>query len=166
VLPNDTQGAAVIAAVALGSNLGDREAHLRFAFEHLAGLLRPLRRSSLYETTPVGTSGPPFLNAAAVGETQLEAHDLLSALLVLEAERGRERPFRGAPRTLDLDLVLYGDRVVDAPGLVIPHPRFRERRFVLQPLAEIAPRLIDPVTNRSVQQLLELMPTLPPSPTR
>ena len=104
---------------------------------------------------PIGTIGPPFLNAAAVGETSLGARELLDALLALETERGRERPFTGAPRTLDLDLVLWGDLVAEDSHLIVPHPRFRERRFVLEPLVEIAPALVDPVTGRSIRELLE-----------
>lgn len=148
----------MIAAVAIGSNLGDREGHIGFAFERLGQLLRGMRASSLYETSPVGTIGPAFLNAAAVGNPGLGARKLLEALLALETERGRERAFRGAPRTLDLDLVLWGDLVADDSHLIVPHPRFRERRFVLEPLAEIAPTLVDPVTGRSVEELLKRLP--------
>ncbi len=101
-----------------------------------------------------------FLNGAAVGDTLLSARALLDALLALEHARGRERPFAGAPRTLDLDLVLFGDAVMDEPGLIVPHPRFRERRFVLEPLAEIAPEMIDPVTALSVRQLLSALPRM------
>ena len=145
-------------AVAIGSNLGDRRAHLQFACEHLSRLLTGLRVSSLHETAPVGVpagSGPQddFLNAAAVGDTSLEAEALLEALLAIEGARGRERPFPGAARTIDLDLILFADRIVDQPGLRVPHPRFRERAFVLQPLAEIAPDLRDPVTGRTVGEL-------------
>jgi 2-amino-4-hydroxy-6-hydroxymethyldihydropteridine diphosphokinase len=88
-----------------------------------------------------------------VGDTALSARELLDQLLAIERERGRERPFPGAPRTLDLDLILYGNQVVDEPGLVVPHPRFRQRRFVLEPLAEVAPDLIDPLTGQTVQAL-------------
>ena len=85
-----------------------------------------------------------------MGETALSPRALLDALLAIERERGRERPYPNAPRTLDLDLILFGDAVIDEPGLVVPHPRFRERRFVLEPLAEIAPDLVDPVSGLTV----------------
>jgi 2-amino-4-hydroxy-6-hydroxymethyldihydropteridine diphosphokinase len=148
----------LITAVALGSNLGDRRSHLDFAVSRLRSHIPDLRVSSYYETDPVGVPGPqpPFLNGAAVGSTELSARDLLDALLAIEAERGRERPHPGAARTLDLDLVLYGDCVLDEPGLIVPHPRFRERRFVLEPLAEVAPDLVDPVTGDTVEKLLGL----------
>ena len=98
---------------------------------------------------------PPYLNGAVVGETSLEPRDLLKALLAIERERGRERLTPRASRTLDLDLILYGDRIINGPDLVVPHPRFRERRFVLEPLAEIAPEWIDPVSGKSIKKLLE-----------
>ena len=143
-------------AVALGSNLGDRRSHLDYAASRLRSLLADLRVSSSYETDPVDVPGaqPLFLNAAAVGSTDASAQDLLRALLSIEAERGRERPHPGAARTLDLDLILYGSVVLNEPGLVVPHPRFRERLFVLEPLAEIAPDLVDPVTGSTVGELL------------
>jgi 2-amino-4-hydroxy-6-hydroxymethyldihydropteridine diphosphokinase len=144
-------------AVALGSNLGDREAHLQFAISRLRALLTGLRVSSFHDTDPVGvTSQPRFLNAAAVGETTLSAHDLLDALLAIERERGRERPYPLAPRTLDLDLILYDGEVIDTPDLTVPHPRFRERDFVLKPLAEIASDWIDPVTGKTIGELADL----------
>jgi 2-amino-4-hydroxy-6-hydroxymethyldihydropteridine diphosphokinase len=96
-----------------------------------------------------------FLNAAAVGMTPVNPRELLESLLAIERERGRERPFPGAARTLDLDLVLAGDVVMSEPDLVVPHPRFRDRRFVLEPLAEIAPDLVDPVTELTVVDLLK-----------
>ncbi len=140
------------AAIALGSNLGDREATLRSAAAALRGLLTELTLSSAHETAYVGAGGPQpaYLNAAAVGETALGAR----ALLEIERQFGRERPYPDAPRTLDLDLILYGMDIVDEPGLVVPHPRFRQRRFVLEPLAEIAADWIDPITGRRVEELL------------
>ena len=143
-------------AVALGSNLGDRRSHLDYAVSRLRSLLADLRVSGYYETDPVDMPGaqPLFLNAAAVGSTDASAQDLLRALLSIEAERGRERPHPGAARTLDLDLILYGSVVLNEPALVVPHPRFRERGFVLEPLAEIAPDLVDPVTGSTVGELL------------
>jgi len=144
------------AAVALGSNLGDRRAHLDFAVSRLRTILGDLNVSRYYETEPVDVSEPQplFLNAAAVGESTRSAPDLLRALLALERERGRERPYAHAARTLDLDLVLFGDAVIEEPDLVVPHPRFRERRFVLQPLSDIAPDLVDPVSRLTVRELL------------
>ena len=146
----------VTCAVALGSNLGDRVAHLDFAVSKLRPLVRNLKVSRYYDTAPVGVPGPQplFLNAAVVGHTSMRARNLLDALFAIERERGRERPGPNAPRTLDLDLILFGDAVITEPDLVVPHPRFRERRFVLEPLTEIAPGLVDPVTRKSVIQLL------------
>jgi 2-amino-4-hydroxy-6-hydroxymethyldihydropteridine diphosphokinase len=143
-------------AIALGSNLGDRRAHLDFAVSALHSLLADLLVSSYRETVPVGVIGPQplYLNAAAVGETNLSAPALLDALLAIERQRGRERPHQNAARTLDLDLILLGDTVVDEPGLVVPHPRFRERPFVLEPLREIAPDMRDPVTGKSIRELV------------
>ena len=149
-------------AIALGSNLGDRRAHLDFGVAKLRSLLRHIAVSRYHDTVPVGITGPQplYLNAAATGETTLSARDLLDALLAIEAARGRERPYPNAPRTLDLDLILHGDLVVDEAGLTVPHPRFRERRFVLEPLAEIEPEMTDPVTRRTIRELLADAPSL------
>ena len=144
----------MLVAIALGSNVGDRAANLDFAVARLSRILSSIKTSRWYETEPVGVGPQPqFLNGALVGDTALTARELLDQLLSIERERGRERPFPGAPRTLDLDLILYGNQVVDEPGLIVPHPRFRERRFVLEPLAEVAPELVDPLTGRTVQTL-------------
>ena len=150
----------VTAAVALGSNLGDRAAHLNHAISRLHDLLVNLRVSRFYDTAPVGAPGPQplFLNAAAVGQALRSAHELLDALLAIEQERGRARPYPNAARSLDLDLILFGDSLLDEPRLVVPHPRFRERRFVLEPLAEIAPDMVDPVTGKTVSELLGIVP--------
>ena len=145
-----------LAAIALGSNLGDRAAHLDFALDRLAPILSHLRASSRYETAPVDVVGEQstFLNMAVVGETTLAPLELFAELQAIEGDRGRTRPYPNAPRTLDLDLVLYGELIVDLATLVVPHPRFRARRFVLEPLAEIAPAMRDPVTGLTVGELL------------
>ena len=146
-------------AIALGSNLGDREGYLRAAIAALKPAVDRLRVSTFHDTAPVGVGPQPtFLNATAVGETSLQARALLETLLAVERDLGRERPFPGAPRTVDLDLILYGDAIIDeGPSLIVPHPRFRERRFVLEPLAEIAPDWRDPVTGQTVEELLRLL---------
>jgi 2-amino-4-hydroxy-6-hydroxymethyldihydropteridine diphosphokinase len=145
-------------AIALGSNLGDRRAAILTATERLSGLISSLTLSEIVETEPEGVSAasnhPDYLNAVLVGETTLGARDLLDALLQIESDLGRERPYVGAPRTLDLDLVLLGEEILDEPGLQVPHPRFRNRFFVLGPMAEVAPDLRDPVTGMSVTELL------------
>jgi len=146
----------VTAAVGLGSNLGDRRAHLDHAVSKLQHLLAGLKVSRYYDTKAEGVSGPQprFLNAAAVRQTTLSARALLERLFAIEDEQGRDRPYVNAPRSLDLDLILFGDDTRDEPGLIVPHPRFRERRFVLEPLASIAPDLRDPISGRSVADLL------------
>ena len=142
-------------ALALGSNVGDRRATLTSALGALAPWVHDLHASSFYDTPYIGTEiQPSVLNAAVIGVSSLDAHALLERLLAIEHDFGRTRPYGGAPRTLDLDLILYGDAVIDEPGLVVPHPRFRERRFVLEPLAEIAPGWRDPVTGHSIDELL------------
>lgn len=148
----------MLIAIALGSNLGDRHAHLDFAVERLRSHLLDLRISPYIETAPVGVAPQPaFLNGALTGLANGTPRDLLQTLLAIESERGRVRPHPGAPRTLDLDLILFGDLVINEPGLAVPHPRFRDRRFVLEPLASIAPDLVDPLTGLTVRQLLSLV---------
>lgn len=145
-------------AIALGSNLGDRRAHLGFAIDRLSQILTDVALSDIVETDPEGEGledQPRYLNATMTGTTTLGAGALLDELLGLERERGRERPAPGAARTLDLDLVLVGDEIINEPDLQVPHPRFRNRFFVLGPLASIAPDLRDPVTGLRVGQLLQ-----------
>lgn len=139
------------AFIALGSNLQDPATQVTRAFERLAELpgTRVTRISSLYRTAPVGyDEQPDFINAAAEVATRLTPLELLHALLQLEASFGRQRPFPNAPRVLDLDLLLYDDRVMHTPELTLPHPRLHERGFVLFPLAEIAPDLEIPGKGR------------------
>jgi 2-amino-4-hydroxy-6-hydroxymethyldihydropteridine diphosphokinase len=151
---------SVRVAVALGSNLGDRQRHLSFARDRLDQLLLNFQMSFAIETDPVGVPDvqPAFLNAAAIGDTALRPHDFFHALQEIENAAGRERPFPGAARTLDLDLILFGTTILHEAQLEIPHPRFRERRFVLEPLAAIAPDLRDPVTLMTVAELLARLP--------
>ena len=134
-------GEAVIAYVGLGANLGDAQAALEAAVEALTALsqTRLVARSSVYRSAPIDSSGPDYLNAVAELATHLAPHALLAHLQAIELQHGRERPYRNAPRTLDLDLLLYGDQTVATPTLTVPHPRLHERAFVLLPLAEIAP---------------------------
>lgn len=130
----------VRAAIGLGSNLGDRARHIADAVGSLSAACTLVRVSSLYETAPVG--GPkqgPYLNAVAVVETDLPVDELLDMCLEIEREQGRERRERWGPRTLDLDVLLYGDQTVTAENLTVPHPRMIERRFVLEPLLEVWP---------------------------
>jgi 2-amino-4-hydroxy-6-hydroxymethyldihydropteridine diphosphokinase len=140
----------------LGSNLGDREAAISGALERLlARGFSPKRRSSLWLTEPVG--GPPqgwFVNAVVAGETALGPEALLEACLATESEMGRVRGERNGPRTIDLDILFYGDVRCQRPGLVLPHPRLHERRFVLAPLAEVAPGLVHPVLGLTAAELL------------
>ena len=134
----------VTAYVALGANLGDAQGTVLQALAALAGLpsTQLLRSSRLYRTAPVEAQGPDFINAVAQIETRLTAPALLDALQALENLAGRERPYVNAPRTLDLDLLMFGQSSMQSARLILPHPRWRERAFVLKPLAELAPELV------------------------
>jgi 2-amino-4-hydroxy-6-hydroxymethyldihydropteridine diphosphokinase len=143
-----------LAYVGLGANLGDREGTIRAAVADLPGVVAV---STLRETDPVGiTDQPRFLNGVAVLETELAPRELLDGLLAVERRLGRERGRRWGPRTIDLDLLLYGDEVIDETGLTIPHPRLHERRFVLEPLADLAPELVVPGHGRVKDLLAKL----------
>ena len=143
------------AFIGIGSNLGDREATVRSAIDALRSLDDRLTISSIYETDPVGfTDQPNFLNAVARLETDLTAREVLVELQRIEAAHLRVRGLRNAPRTLDLDLLLYDDAVIEAPDLSVPHPRMHERAFVLVPLAEFAPWARHPVLNKSAAEML------------
>lgn len=150
VLP---ERAEVTAFVALGANLGDAALTLRDALhrlDHVPGV-RLLKASSLYRSAPVESSGPDYLNAVAEVTTTLTAPALLAALQAIENAHGRERPYRNAPRTLDLDLLLYGSARIESPTLTVPHPRMWQRAFVLVPLAEIAPQWLPADALQAVQ---------------
>lgn len=150
----------VTAYVALGANLGDAEAALQQAIGALDALpgTRVTGHSGLYRSAPVDATGPDYINAVAALSTRLTAPDLLKALQALEQAAGRQRPYHHAPRTLDLDLLLYGDARIDSPRLTVPHPRMGQRAFVLVPLHEIAPARVGPdvlaaVAGQGVQRL-------------
>lgn len=145
--PSDDVSAAERVFIGLGANLGDPRAALLRAFEQLASLpgTRLVARSSLYRTLPVDAQGPDFCNAVAELATTIEPQDLLQALQDIENSHGRQRPFFNAPRTLDLDLLLFGQRQIDDRRLTVPHPRLHQRAFVLVPLQELAPDLTHPL---------------------
>jgi len=154
---SDERDLGVVVSVALGSNLGERQGHLQAAVDALARLPDSewLECSRVYETAPVGGADQgPYLNAVARLRTRLPARALLERLLAIERERGRVRgPERWAARSLDLDLLLYGDRVLDEPGLKVPHPRLSERLFVLLPLCEVAAGERDPRSGETFDAL-------------
>lgn len=139
--------------LALGSNLEPREEHLLAGLRGLASAMTVTSASSIVETPPLGVQGQgPFLNMVVRGTTDLEPADLLAHMLEVERRLGRVRTVPGGPRTLDLDLLFYGARILRDEGLTIPHPRWAERRFVVEPLLEIAPDFRDPVTGRSISE--------------
>lgn len=153
------------AFVGLGSNLGDREALIRAALDELARLPQTqlVRASSLYDTEPVGeTDQPNFLNAVAEIDTDLPARQLLWNLLLIEKRLGRVRTHRWGPRTIDLDLLLYGELALEEPDLRVPHPELIRRSFVLVPLVELDPSLVHPETGETLLQHLARLNTRPP----
>ncbi len=150
-----------ITYIALGANLGDRDATLRAAIERLGALGVIEAVSPFLDTAPVGyTEQPRFLNAVARLRTDLLPRDLLRGLLEIEASLGRVRTIRWGPRAIDLDLLFYDDAIIDTPDLVVPHPRLHERRFVLEPLAALAPDLTHPRLKRTMSTLLGSIPDL------
>mgnify|MGYP000603110230 FL=1 len=150
----------VMACVAFGANLGDAVASVQQALRDVADLPKTqlVKASSLYRSAPYEAHGPDFINAVALVQTQLLPLELLHALQALEQQSGRERPFKNAPRTLDLDVIFYGDVVLATPELTLPHPRWHERAFVLQPMAEVWPERVSAEQLMAVQgQVIQRM---------
>jgi 2-amino-4-hydroxy-6-hydroxymethyldihydropteridine diphosphokinase len=148
-----------IVYLSLGSNVGDREAQLREATERLSTLGRVIAVSSFYETEPVEfTEQPWFLNCAVALETSSTPEQLMTSILRIEGEMGRRRVQKKGPRSIDIDILLFADAIVKSSELTIPHPAMHQRRFVLEPLAEIAPRVQNPVFQKTVRELLDRLP--------
>jgi 2-amino-4-hydroxy-6-hydroxymethyldihydropteridine diphosphokinase len=148
-----------IVYLSLGSNVGDREAQLRDAENRLAKLGRVIAVSSFYETEPVEfTEQPWFLNCAFAIETTYTPEQLMASVLRLEEEMGRRRVQNKGPRSIDVDILLFGDAIIESSELTIPHPAMHHRRFVLEPLAEIAPQTLHPVFKKTIRELLNALP--------
>jgi 2-amino-4-hydroxy-6-hydroxymethyldihydropteridine diphosphokinase len=148
-----------IAYLSLGSNVGDREAKLQDAQVRLCALGRVVALSPFYETEPVEyVQQPWFLNCAAAIETNKTPEQLMSAILRIEEEMGRRRVQKKGPRSMDIDILLFADTIMEAKDLTIPHPAMHQRRFVLEPLAEIAPQALHPVLKKTIRELLDLLP--------
>ena len=146
--------------LSVGSNLGDREGNLRTAIEKLKGIGNPIAVSSFYETEPVEVSGaqPWFLNCAVKLDTEKMPRQLIASILALEQDMGRQRKQQKGPRIIDLDILLFGSSIIEIPSLTIPHPKLHQRRFVLEPLAEIAPDARHPVFKRTIRELRDALP--------
>lgn len=144
--------------IALGSNVGDREANLEDAIERISGVVDVTKRSRLYQSAPMYvTDQPAFLNMALKGRTALSAEELLKALKDLEAEIGRRPTFRNGPRVIDLDILYFGDQRIDTETLSVPHPRIAERGFVLYPLNDIDPQWLDVRTGRTIAEMVQTL---------
>jgi 2-amino-4-hydroxy-6-hydroxymethyldihydropteridine diphosphokinase len=145
--------------LSLGSNVGDREAQLQDALAKLAAVGSVVATSSFYETEPVEfTRQPWFLNCAIALETNKTPEQLMAAILRIEEEMGRRRVQKKGPRSIDIDILLFGDTIINYPELTIPHPAMHQRRFVLEPLAEIAPERLHPVLKKTIGELLDSLP--------
>jgi 2-amino-4-hydroxy-6-hydroxymethyldihydropteridine diphosphokinase len=148
--------------LSLGSNIGDRAGNLNTAIQHLRALGDVTAVSSFYETEPIGfTRQPWFLNCAATLETEKLPKQLLSAVMSIERQMGRKRVIDKGPRLIDIDILLFGSSIIDTAQLTVPHPSMHERRFVLDPLAEIAPDARHPVLRKTIRELRDALPSGP-----